>query len=274
QHYNGKASASVSNLAVLEPLLRAFGNQNHLAGSFKLDWEGSGNAQALKNTGNLKLVLEKARYGNLQGLQANIDASYSPEGLDVPVIFFATTNMDFNAIARTKDDTLEIDKIQLNQVVAPQPQRAGRSGLPGPARSATALQAGENAPPQQRTNYAYGYVSIPFVWRNVGTKSALIPSSGKVSAIVQSENLDLKRLAQDLGIKSTISGVVNAKLDSDGTIADLKTRLDVQVRDLRNEQWQKMEPATFELTAQTAQNRLTASGKLQQPRIQPLEINA
>ena len=36
--------------------------------------------------------------------------------------------MDFNAIARTKGDTLEIDKIQLNQVVAPQPQRARRTG--------------------------------------------------------------------------------------------------------------------------------------------------
>ena len=263
QHYNGKASASISNLAVLEPLLRAFGNQNHLAGSFKLDWEGSGNAQALKNTGNLKLVLEKGRYGNLQGLQANIDASYSPEGLDVPIIFFATTNMDFNAIARTKGDALEIDKIELNQVLAPKPQRTGRSGAPG-----------EAAVPQQRASYAYGYVSIPFVWRNLGTKSAVIPSSGKVSAIVQSENLDLKRLAQDVGIKSAISGVVNARLDGEGTIADLKTRLDVQVRDLRNEQWQKMEPATFELSAQTAQNRLTASGKLQQPRIQPLEITA
>jgi autotransporter translocation and assembly factor TamB len=274
QHYNGKASASVSNLAVLEPLLRAFGNQNHLAGSFKLDWEGSGNAQALKNTGNLKLVLEKARYGNLQGLQANVDASYSPEGLDVPIIFFATSNMDFNAIARTKGDTLEIDKIELNQIVASKPQRAGRSDAPGPVSSATALQVGENASPQQRANYAYGYVSIPFVWRNLGTNSAVIPSSGKVSAIVQFENLDLKRLAHDLGIQSTITGIVNARLDGDGTIGDLKTRLDVQVRDLRNELWQKMEPATFELSAQTAQNRLTASGKLQQPRIQPLEINA
>src|SRR5947208_1325681 len=263
QHYNGKASASVLNLAVLEPLLRAFGNQNQLAGSLKLDWAGNGNAQAFKNTGNLKLVLEKARYGDLQGLQANIDASYSPEGLDVPVIFFATTSMDFNAIARTKDDVLEIDKIQLNQIATPRPQRAGGSGARGEAPLS-----------QQRANYAYGYVSLPFVWRNLGTKSAVIPSSGKVSAIVQSENLDLKRLAQDLGIKSPISGVVNARLDGDGTIADLKTRLDVQVRDLRNEQWQKMEPATFELSAQTAQNRLTASGKLQQPRIQPLEFSA
>src|SRR5947207_5089241 len=171
--------------------------------------------------------------------------------------------MDFNAIARSKGDTLEIDRIQLNRIVGPQPQRDGRSGA-----------SGEAALPQQRANYAYGYVSIPFVWRNLGTKSAVIPSSGNVSLIVQSENLDLKRRAQDLGIQSTVSGVVNARLDGDGTIADLKTRLDVQVRDLRDEQGQKMEPATFELSAQTAQNRLTASGKLQQPRIQPLEINA
>ena len=41
QHYSGKASASVSNLAVFEPLLRAFGNQSQLAGSFKLDWEAA-----------------------------------------------------------------------------------------------------------------------------------------------------------------------------------------------------------------------------------------
>ena len=262
-HYRGKASASVSNLAVFEPLLRAFGNQSQLAGSFKLDWDGSGNAQAFKNTGNLKLVLEKARYGNLLGLQANIDASYSPDGLDVPTIFFATSNMDFNAIARTKGDTLEIDKIQLNQAVAPKPQRAGRTRAPA-----------EGAASQQRTNYAYGYVSIPFVWRNLGTQSAVIPSSGKVSVIMQSENLDLKRLAHDLGMPPGISGIVNAKLNGDGTIADLRTRLDVQVRDLRNELWPKMEPATFELSAQTAQNRLTASGKLQQPRIQPLELTA
>jgi len=35
-----------------------------------------------------------------------------------------------------------------------------------------------------------------------------------------------------------------------------------------------MEPATFELSAQAAQNRLTILGKLQQARIQPAEINA
>ena len=256
--YSGKVSANVANLSTLQPLLRAFGNQNDLAGAVRLNWEGSGDgvtafqpssskstaAQAVapwKNSGKLKLVLEKGRYGNLQSVRANADASYSPESLDVPIIFFATSNMDFQAIARTKGDTLEIDKIQLDQ---------------GQAK------------------FASGYISIPFVWGNLGTNGAVIPSSGKVSATFQSENLDLKKLFDDLGIKAMTSGVLNAKLDAQGTIADLNARLDVQIRDLRIEYWPKMEPATFDLSAQTAQDRLTISGKLQQTRIQPVEINA
>jgi len=256
--YSGRISASVANLSTLQPLLRAAGNQNELTGSVRLDWEGEGQAVTAspafakatagrqpiapwKNSGKLKLVLEKGRYGNLQSLQANVDASYSPEGLDIPIMFFASSNMDFHAIAQAKGDTLEIDKIQLDQ---------------------------------GRARFASGYVSIPFVWRNLGTKSAVIPSSGKVSATFQSENLDLKKLFDDLGIKPAMSGIMNAKLDAQGTVADLNARMDVQVRDLRNEQWPKMEPATFELSAQVAQDRLTVAGKLQQPRIQPAEINA
>ena len=261
--YSGKISANVANLSTLQPLFRASGNQNDLAGAVRLEWQGSGDAQTFKNSGKLNLALDKGRYGNLQSLRANVDASYSPEGLDVPIIFFATSNMDFQAIARAKGDALEIDKIQLNQVASPPSRAPIRSG----ANSERAL------PPAQ-TKYAYGYVSIPFTWRNLGTNAAVIPPSGKVSATFQSENLDLKRLFDDLGIKAMTSGIANARLDASGTIADLNARLDVQVRDIRSEYWPKMEPATFELTAQTAQNRLTASGKLQQPRIQPLEINA
>src|SRR5438093_8737251 len=46
------------------------------------------------------------------------------------------------------------------------------------------------------------------------------------------------------------------------------------MRDLRNDRWPKMEPATFDLNAQAVHDRLTVSGKLQQARIQPLELNA
>jgi hypothetical protein len=257
--YNGKVSASVANLSTLQPLLRTFGNQNELAGSVALDWEGEGQGITAsqpsyskstpkafggapwKNSGKLKLVLEKGRYGDTRSLRANIDGSYSPEGLDVPIIFFASGNTDFQAVAQAKGETLEITRIQLDQ---------------GQAR------------------FASGYVSFPLVWRNLGTNAAAIPSSGKVFATIQSENLDLKKLFTDLGIKAGTSGTLNARLDADGTIGDLNASLNLQLRDLRNDRWPKMEPATFDLNAQAVHDRLTVLGKLQQARIQPLELNA
>jgi hypothetical protein len=239
-HYNGKVSASIANLSTLQPLLRTFGNQNELAGSVRLDWEGNGDAQISRSSGNLKVVLEKGRYGNTQSLRANIDASYSPDGLDVPIIFLASGNTDFQAVAQAKGETLEITRIQLDQ---------------GQAR------------------FASGYISFPLVWRNLGTNAPIIPSSGKVFATIQSENLDLKKLFSDLGIKAGTSGTLGARLDADGTIGDLNARLDLQMRDLRNDRWPKMEPATFVLNAQAVHDRLTVLGKLQQARIQPLELN-
>ena len=240
-HYNGRLSANISNLSTLQPLIRAFDNQSELSGSIAFDWEGSGNGQTFKNSGKLKLVLEKGRYGDLQSLRANIDATYSPEGLDVPIIFFASNNMDFQAIARAKGETLEISKIQLDQGTA---------------------------------KFAFGYASIPFVWRNLGTSAAVVPANGKVLANFQFENLDIKRFFQDIGAKPIATGTVNAKLDAHGTIADLDARLDVQMRDLRNEEWPNVEPATMDLSAEATHGRLAISGKLEQTRIQPLEFNA
>lgn len=239
--YNSRISASVANLSTLQPLLRTFGNQNELAGSLTLDWEGNGDAQISRSSGNLKVVLEKGRYGNTQSLRANIDASYSPEGLDVPIIFFASGNTDFQAVAQAKGETLEITRIQLDQGQA---------------------------------MFASGYVSFPLVWRNLGTNAAAIPSSGKVFATIQSENLDLKKLFSDLGIKAGTSGKLNARLDADGTIGDLNASLNLQMRALRNDRWPKMEPATFDLNARAVHDRLTVLGKLQQARIQPLELTA
>ena len=260
-HYNGKVSANIANLSTLKPLLRTFGNQSELAGSVTLDWEGSGDAQISRSSGNLKFVLEKGRYGNMQSLRANIDASYSPEGLNVPIIFFASGNTDFQAVAQAKGDTLEITRIQLDQIGTD--RRAVRSG----ASSGRAL-------PEAETRFASGYVSIPLVWKNLGTNASTIPSSGKVFATIQSENLDLKKLFGDLGIKAGTSGTLNARLDADGTIGDLNASLSVQMRDLRNDRWPKMEPATFDLNARAVHDRLTVLGKLQQARIQPLELNA
>ena len=240
--YRGKLSASVSDLSTLEPLLTAYGNERKLAGSFFVNWDGRGEAATtFKHSGRLKLALEKGRYGDLQSLQAKAEATYSPAGLNVPILFLGSNKMDFQAIIRTSGATLELTKIQLDQGTA---------------------------------KYASGYVSVPFIWKNLGTRAPVSPSNGKVTATFQSENIDIKRLFEDVGVKPAASGTVNVKFDAQGTLADLNARLNVQMRDVRSEQLPKLEPATFDLTAQAQHNQLNVSGKLQQTKIQPMELTA
>jgi autotransporter translocation and assembly factor TamB len=239
--YSGKVSAGIADLAALEPLLRASANERALAGSLALNWEGEGETRTFKHSGKLKFALEHGRYGDLQSLQANADASYSPEGLDVPIIFFGSNKMDFQAIARAHGETLEISKIQLDQ---------------GTAR------------------FAEGYLSVPFIWKNLATNAPVSPASGKVVATFQSQNIDIAKLFTDLGAKPAASGTLNVKLDAQGTLADLNARFEVQMRNLRTERLPNLEPASFDLTVQSQKDQLAISGKLQQAKIQPLEITA
>jgi hypothetical protein len=239
--YSCKWRANISDLSKLRPLLRTFGNQNELAGSLVMEWEGSGEAGAFQKTGKVRFVLDKGRYGNARSLQASADATYSPEGLDAPTIFLRSDKMYFQAIAQAKGDTLEISKIELDQ---------------------------------EQAKYAGGYISIPFVWKNLGTDKTVLPSNGKVNATFRSSNLDIKKLFQDVGLKPAASGSLNVSFDANGTLADLNARLDVQMRDLRSLSLEKFEPASVDLTAQTKGKELTITGKLQQAKIQPLELIA
>jgi autotransporter translocation and assembly factor TamB len=237
--YQGRLMANVADLARFKPLLIAFGNKNEIAGSLAIDWEGSGQATDFKNSGKLKLKLEKGRYANLRALQANIDADYSPDGLNVPTIFLGSDKMDFQAILTAKGETLEISKIQIDQ---------------GHAK------------------YAAGYVALPFVWKNIGTGKPLFASDGNVLVTFQSENLDLKKLFSDIGAPALGTGVINVKVDAQGTLAQVAGRMDVQMRDLHSAEYPTLEPATFDLTAGLQNNQLAFNGRLQQTKIQPVTI--
>ena len=239
--YSGKIFAKIGDLARLKPILAAIGNNNELAGSLLVDWEGSGETTEFKNSGKLKLTLEKGQYANLKALQANIDASYSPEGLDIPTLFLRSDKMDFHAILAAHGSTLEISRIQIDQ---------------------------------DKAKYASGYVSVPFVWKNIGTGDPLFPNDGKVLVTFQSENLDLKKLFDDLGMTPRATGIMNVKVDAQGTLAQLNGRMDVKMTDLHSSDYPNLDPATFDLTAELQNNQLAFNGRLQQSRIQPVQITA
>jgi len=240
-HYTGQLIASVADLSVLKPLLKTSGNESELAGALIVNWQGSGDAAAFKNSGQLKLTLDKGRYGGLRSLAANVDATYSPDGLNIPIIFFGSEQMDFQAIAQTNRDSLEISKIQIDQ---------------------------------GKAKYAAGYLSVPFIWKNLGSERPIVPSTGNVNVTFQSENLDLKKLFENFGMKAPASGFMSVKLDAQGALTDLRAQLALQMRELRAENLPGLEPASFDLIAQIENRQLALTGKFQQSNIQPVEIEA
>src|SRR5437868_2756371 len=161
-------------MSTLKPLLEATGNKTELGGAFAMNWEGRGSLSRLADNGSLKLAWRHGILGNMKELQANIDAAYTPAGLEIPIVFFGSDRMDFQAIVSARGDRLEISKIQLDQ---------------------------------EQAKYAAGYISIPFMWKNVGTGEPVFPSDGKVAATFQSENLDLRKLFDDFRVPAAASGL-------------------------------------------------------------------
>jgi hypothetical protein len=217
--FAGKLTIDIADLNTLKPLLEASGNKTELGGSFTMNWNGHGSLAKLTEIGSLKLDWKNGRLGNMKAMTANIDATYSQAGLEVPTFFIGSDRMDFQAIVSAKGETLEISKIQLDQ---------------GQAK------------------YATGYAAVPFIWKNVGTKQPVFPRDGKVNATFDSANLDLKKLFDDFGMEPTASGFLSIKLQAGGTLADLQAHLDVEGRDLRNPKLTNLDPATFRLSADAA----------------------
>lgn len=239
--YRGRLAVSVADLGTFESVLSAAGKPTELAGALAIDWEGNGAISTFKNTGNLKLTLKAGRYAELKNLEATVDANYSPEELNVPIIYAASDQLMFQAILQAKDATLEITKIQVIQ---------------GEAK------------------YADGYVSVPFIWSNLGTERPLFANDGQVLVNFQTENLEIDKLTKDFGAEAPIAGLANVKLDAQGTLENLRANFDLQLTGLRSEKLEDFTPATFAFNARVENDQLVVNGKLEQARIQPVEITA
>lgn len=239
--YSGRLEMKVEDLSTFEPVLRALENETELAGSLAVHWEGSGSLASFKNTGRLDLTLVGGRYAELDNLEAKIEANYTPEELNVPIVYVASDKLMFQTIMQAKGEALEMTKVQIIQ--------------------------GEE-------KYADGYVAIPFVWENLGTEKPLFPPEGKVLVNFQTQNLEIDKLAKNLGQEVPVSGLMDIKLDAQGTLDDLRATFDLRLTGLRSEELQDFTPASFTVNARLENEQLLVEGKLEQARIEPVQINA
>lgn len=243
--YTGTVLAQLGDLAAFEPLLNAgkpAAAKTELAGSLVLNWTGEGEAANLRtNRGDLRLKLEKGRYADLEKLEANVIANYTPQELNVPIIYLGSDKLTFQAILTAKDSKLEISKIQIDQGTA---------------------------------KYASAYASLPFVWTNLGTDRPLFPDRGEVTINFQSENLDLAQLFQNLRMEPPVTGQLTVKLDAKGPVDHLQAALDLQLQSLQAAAAKQLEPAKVNLGLRLQNNELKLAGKVEQAKVQPIQINA
>ena len=77
----------------------------------------------------------------------------------------------------------------------------------------------------------------------------------------------------DFGVPAAATGFINVTMQAEGTLADLRGRLDLDARDLRNPKLSNVDPATLSFSAEAKQKKVNFAGQLKQAKIQPLDIN-
>ena len=239
--FGGQLDLHLADLKKFERFLGEGEKQTKLRGELKMNWQGRGSMENPLEAGRLDFNLQDGVYGELDNLQAKVEANYSPQELNVPIVYAASDKLMFQAIMQAKGEKLEVTKIQIIQ--------------------------GEE-------KYADGYLEIPFVWENVGTEKPLFPAEGKVLVNFQTKNLEIDKLAKNLGTEVPVSGLVDLKINSQGTVDDLKGSVDLQVTGLRSGQLKEFQPAKFQLQARLENDQVKVEGTLEQARIQPVKLTA
>ena len=239
--YRGSLAVNIADLGAFESLLSTPEKKTELAGALAINWQGNGRISDFNNTGVLNLTLDNGRFAELDNLEAKIEANYTPQELNVPIVFVSSDKLMFQAIMQAKGQTLEVNKLEIVQ---------GQS------------------------KYGGGYVSVPFIWENLGTDRPLFAPEGKVLVGFKSENLEIDKLTKDFGAEVPIAGLASVNFEADGTLEDLRAKFELQLTGLRSEKLEGFTPATFGLTARIENDQLVVDGRLQQARIEPVQISA
>src|SRR5690349_19979780 len=75
-------------------------------------------------------------------------------------------------------------------------------------------------------------------------------------------------------MKPPVSGQVTIKLNAEGPLDQLQANLDLQMQTLQSAAVKKLEPAKIDLALRLQNNELNLLGKVQQAKIQPVQIDA
>ncbi len=194
--YDGTAQGQIHDLSVFNAFIpkRAGG----IGGAVTLNWSGSGDLETLAGTGNLQFSMKNGKAAGVQGINAAIAGSYSPEQLDFPAFSVTSSRGDVSAVIAARNDVLRVNDIVFKQ--------GGRAMLTGS-------------------------VAIPLDLRTPAQPDTLVPSNGPIFADLASGNIALDGFFAKG--EAPVTGSVQVTVTARGSVDQPNARVIVAGRNLQ-----------------------------------------
>lgn len=224
------------DLGVLNPLLQVFGVNEPLSGSLDFTVEGQGKAETKEFQGDLKLAVDKARYGKFDLKEVRLAAIVGPNFAETSQLRVVTGATSFEGGLEWKENRLKLHDINLRQGT---------------------------------TQVLSGYVSVPFEPQN---SQAPLPFEKRVALNINANQLDIEKLLTSLGQTAPASGIVTANLLAGGTLLEPTASFKISAKGLKAKAAPQFDPAEFDFAMNYAAKDLTLDATARQKEIQPLTI--
>ena len=250
--YDAKLQARARDLAKFNSFVP--GMEGGLAGSFALDWNGTGNIDQLQNSGEARLRLDGGKAAGVSAINAEIAGAYSPDFINVPIFRIDTNKGDLIMKIGMGNSTVKVSDIAV--------KLGGKPVLTG-------------------------FVTLPLDLRTPKNPETIIPTNGPVAALIKTGDINLDALPTLEGATPQSSkkggkpaaasglpvhGIVSATITAGGTIDALDARLQVAARGLQAKAAAKLAPANAEVDLHLITDQLSLKARIQQPAISPIEI--
>ena len=176
-----------------------------------LDWRGKGDLSTLRSTGELDFALKNGKVQTIQGINAAIDGSYSPEQLQFPTFSITSSLGNFSAVIAAQNGLLRVDQISVQQANRP---------------------------------LLSGSLAIPLDLRTPAKPETLIPQDGPIAADLVSTEVALESFFPKGQAPAT--GLAKVTIAGRGTINEPEVRVTVAGRGLKAKAAAPLPPLTLD----------------------------
>ncbi|HEX8295249.1 MAG TPA: translocation/assembly module TamB domain-containing protein, partial [Chthoniobacteraceae bacterium] len=234
--YEAGLAIDFKSLSALQPLLDALGQKKAIAGVFGAQWSGRGQVQPQAHSGELKVELSKAKFGDLDLREIRFAGLYTPEYAESQPFRFVTGKTSLEGVIEFRERKLRLRDLNLSQ--------AG-------------------------TQVLSGYALLPF---SPGNAAERIPMNERLAVNISTTKLDIDQLLASFGQTSPAAGTITANLLAGGTLLNPFAHLKVVGERLQGKAAKQFDPAALTLDLHYSEKDLTLAATVKQPQIQPLTI--